>query len=237
VKEPGPWPNASASTEESSIPASARSSSTIGNTRSVCRRAPGSNFSNTAPSCHSATEQASVAVSMATIRVIGWLLPRRRLSRCGGTRSAIPDVIEKTFHHLQLAGAGHARQAVDEHAPVALAEQARIRHHQQAGVLRIADQTAGALTQGQHRLGQLVITKGVTAVAIDVLDAGRRHRITRRRERQLVDYDTAQRIASHINAFPETAGAKQHRIAQTPELIQQFPATGLALHQQRIAQA
>ncbi len=143
---------------------------------------------------------------------------------------------EETLHHFHFAGARHARQAVQEQAPVALGHQARVAHHQQTVVVGVADQPAGALAQGQHRLGQLVVAEGVAAVGVDVLDARRRHRVPGGAERQLVDDHATERLATHVDALPETAGAKQHRITQTPELVQQFPTAGLALHQQRVFQ-
>src|SRR5690606_27531776 len=152
-------------------------------------------------------------------------------------RSVFCNHGEEALHHLELAGARHARQAVEKYLAVTFLDQARVSQHQHAIILDIADQATGALAQSQDRLRQLVITKRIAAFTANTFNARRRHGIARRGKRQLVDYDTTERFTTDINALPETGGAEQHRIATLAKLLQQLAPAGLALHQQRKRQA
>ncbi|CCJ92982.1 hypothetical protein BN131_655 [Cronobacter malonaticus 681] len=69
VKLPGPRPKASASIADSATPLSVRISLTIGRIRWVCSRGQSSKRADVLPLSHKATEQASVAVSIARIRM------------------------------------------------------------------------------------------------------------------------------------------------------------------------
>ena len=82
-----------------------------------------------------------------------------------------------------------------------------------------------------------MVHEAVHALALHHLDAGGQHRVVRRRERQLVDDHQRERVAAHVDAFPETLAAHQHRIAGAPKSIEQFGAPALALDEQREIEA
>ncbi len=74
--------------------------------------------------------------------------------------------------------------------------------------------------------------EAVHALLFHHFDAGRQHGIVGRRERQLVDDDQRQRVAAHVHPFPETLAADQHAVTGLAELVQQFRAPLVALHEQ-----
>ena len=82
-----------------------------------------------------------------------------------------------------------------------------------------------------RRLGDEVVGEGVAAFALEALDARLDERIVRRRERQLVDDHALQRLAGHVDAFPEALRADQHRARRVEEALHQLALRALALDQ------
>ena len=82
-----------------------------------------------------------------------------------------------------------------------------------------------------------MVHEAVLALFFHHFDARRQHGIVGRRERQLVDDHQRERIAAHVDAFPEALAADQHAIPGGAELVQQFRAALVALHEQGEVQA
>ena len=88
------------------------------------------------------------------------------------------------------------------------------------------------MLQGHGRLGHRIVGKGAAALAFDAAAARLDQRIARRRKRQLVDDDQLQRVAGHVDAFPERGRGDQHAPALTARV-----AGAKAVHQHALGQS
>ena len=109
---------------------------------------------------------------------------------------------------------------------------ARVADHQQATVGLAADQASGALLQRDRRLGHEVARRTALPPSASMpLDARLDQRVVRRRKRQLVDQHALQRVAGHVDAFPEALRADQHDARRRQKPLQQRTLGRRALHQ------
>src|SRR5262245_61121799 len=118
--------------------------------------------------------------------------------------------LEEACHLVELLGARHRREAVDENPTVAARTQPLIAEHDHTEVLRIANEPTDALFQRNHCLWHLLFEEWIAAASFDRVEPRFQHRIVGRRERQLVDHHDRQCVALHIDAFPETARAEEY---------------------------
>ncbi len=122
-------------------------------------------------------------------------------------------------------------------AAVGLLHQPGIADHQHATVGFRADQSPRALLERDHGVRQLMHGERAQALLLQDFHARRQHGVVWRGKRQFVDDDQRERLAAHVDAFPEALAAHQHGIAELAEAIQQFGTAGLALDQQGQLQA
>ena len=109
-------------------------------------------------------------------------------------------------------------------ATVAFGHQPRVADHQHTSVGFRADQSPCTLFEVDDRLRDLIRHKAIFTAFFDHAQTRCEHRIVRRCERQFVDNDQGQRLATHIHTFPETLRANQYRIFRRAVLIEQFGA-------------
>src|ERR1051325_375710 len=116
------------------------------------------------------------------------------------------------------------RQALQDAPAVGSVHEPRVAQHQHAAVGLVADQATRALLELQHRLRQLQLVERVAARAAHALDARGEDRVVGRRERQLVDHHERERLAAHVDAFPERLASEQERVAEGAEARQELAA-------------
>src|SRR5581483_2268006 len=93
-----------------------------------------------------------------------------------GLRKEIDDL-------LQQPRAPHRWQALPNAPAIWLVNQARVANHQDTAIGLVADQTSGALLQGDDRFRQLILHERVTSLRVEPVDAGGQDRVVGRRER------------------------------------------------------
>src|SRR5207244_2909955 len=105
-----------------------------------------------------------------------------------------------------------------EAASVAFRPQTRIQNGQHAAIAPVANETAEPLLQREDRQRHLIVLERFSTARADGVDTGRRDRVARRREWQLVDDDAAQRLADDVDALPEARCGEQHGMRGLAEL-------------------
>src|SRR3546814_14587213 len=143
---------------------------------------------------------------------------------------------KKIAYGRQLARSFERRQALPNAFAIRLGNQAWIANHQHAAIRLVPNQTPGALFQIDDRGWQLMMHETIQAFTFDGFDPCRQYRIIWWRKWQLVDNHHRQGIASHIDAFPKTLAADQHRIAGRAKTVSQFGKLGRATGWARVCQ-
>src|SRR5436190_21635881 len=123
----------------------------------------------------------------------------------GGEKSC-----EKALDCVEIVDQWRRRQRIDEAAAVSPGPETRIEHRENAAVATMADEPAQALLQHQDRQRDLILGERVAASSADRFDARGGNRIRRRRERQLVDDDAAERVAGDVHTLPAARGGEEH---------------------------
>ena len=118
---------------------------------------------------------------------------------------------------------------------VAARHDALVEDRDDAAIVAPSDQAAEPLLERERGGRQLDGLERIFAELGARLHAGRDERIGVRRERQLVDDDEPQRIAGHVDAFPERRGSEQHGAGRRAKSIDEARARRIALDEQRIA--
>ena len=77
-------------------------------------------------------------------------------------------------------------------------------------ITAITDEPPHPLLEGNHRLGQLQLGKGIPPLELAILHPCLELGILRARKGQLVDDNTGQCRPPHVYPLPETAGGHQH---------------------------
>src|ERR1017187_1996440 len=231
VNAPGPTLAATPSSMASDMPASASTASTMPRICSACPLATSAHRASKPSSVSNATEQASVAVSNASTRMLGACpgIARGGLRRAHATQ----PLGEKLRRHGAIRNHRTRRQSLHEHPAVGFGPEPRIAEYDHPEIIEITNQAPYPLFQGQHRLRQLILEKWIAAAAPNSLEARFEQRIIRRGKRQLIDGDDRQGLTLDVHAFPKAAGGEQHRIAVFAKSIQQRFARRLPLHQHR----
>jgi len=85
-----------------------------------------------------------------------------------------------------------------------------VEHDDESGVVCRADESAEALLEKYHSLGQLKFAERIAARFADSFDAGFGNRRVGHGEGELGDDDIPQRLPSHIHALPKTHRPHQH---------------------------
>src|SRR5688572_16144527 len=169
------------------------------------------------------------------VRTSGSTTHRRRRQADRGQRPRarlhIQPLAQKSAHVLQRSRSRHRRQAVEKRPTIALAKQSWVAEHYHAEILLVADQPTDSLLERHHRLRYLFVEEWVAALRTYRIEPGLEQRIVGDREWQLVDDHYAKRVAPDVDAFPETARAKQYRVARIAEGTQKPVARRLALHE------
>src|SRR5688572_32425692 len=169
------------------------------------------------------------------VRTSGSTTHRRRRQADRGQRPRarlhIQPLAQKSAHVLQRSRSPHRRQAVEKRPTIALAKQSWVAEHYHAEILLVADQPTNSLLERHHRLRHLFVEEWVAALRTYRIEPGLEQRIVGDREWQLVDDHHAKRVAPDVDALPETAGAKQYRVARIAEGAQKPVARRLALHE------
>src|SRR5689334_2179177 len=138
---------------------------------------------------------------------------------------------------VQLARATHGRKGAQYPPPVGFLRQPPIADHQHAAIGLGTDQPPGTLLEADDGFRQLVVEERVPALTLDVREPRSEQWIVRRGEGQLVAHHQRQRVARHVDAFPEALASEQHGVAERAEAREQLAARALALDQQRIVEA
>src|SRR5579863_4870612 len=228
VKAPGPMLAAIPSSTPNDTWPSASTASTMPRICRACDRPPGADRLMVSAPHSRATEQASVAVSMASTRMLD------RLRRAGGHGRQFRQSFGEKHRTRGALGDDRARrQRLQKHLSVRLGPEPRIAEDDHAEIIAISNQAADTLFQRQHRLRQLVLKKRISAAPANAFQPCFEQRIVGRGERQLVDGDDGERLAFHIHPFPETARRQQHGGTELAEPLEQRFARRLTLHQYR----
>src|SRR5207248_7486626 len=126
------------------------------------------------------------------------------------------------------------RQRGDEAASVSFRTNPRVEPDEDAAVAAVTDEAAEPLLQCKDGERHLVIAERVAAAGADRFDARRGDRIGRRRERQLVDDDAAERFTDDVDALPEARRREQYRMRRRAELLQQLRSRQRSLREDGI---
>src|SRR5579863_8644361 len=143
--------------------------------------------------------------------------------KCGGTwdaRISVPYPKE-ALHDTHIGRPFVIRQAFHEDSAVLLFEYAVIEQHQQASVMKRANEASEALFQGYNGGWDLILEEGVAAAGIDCLDSRRDHWITGHCEGQAVDNHATQLLPLNVHTLPERRCGEQHGIWGQAKFLEQ----------------
>src|SRR5579862_927948 len=108
--------------------------------------------------------------------------------------------IEKFLHVRELHGKCVVRQTIKKYLSVSLLRDPVIEQRKHSPVGPRSDQPAEALLQGNGRLRDLVIVKGIPASLTYIADPRFHHGIVGHRKGQLIDDNAAQLLARDVDA-------------------------------------
>src|SRR5690606_10176836 len=105
-----------------------------------------------------------------------------------------------------------------ERLPVSTRHDSAVKHRTDASIIRAPDQAPKTLLEAQNRLRHGIVPKRI----IKQLASRCEHWIGWHRERELRDYQQAQRATNDVDALPERVRPQQHRSRVRPQSLNQL---------------